>query len=204
VGKYKRPCLDSSVFIGGLNGEICNGVKRRVVLDYILEQARVGEFTVFISAITIAEVYKTRKRAKSGEKQLDEMLELINEPFVEVIEVDREVGIKAHKLCRKYALRKLYPNDAIHLACALRAKCDVLLAWDTPLIGVAHPDIRIEEPMIHDRTLFSENEKATTEEIQAYEATRMQKSSIADSPEVSGSGGEYTEGQAGAENGAKA
>jgi predicted nucleic acid-binding protein len=184
VSKYKRPCLDSSVFIGGLNGEICNGIKRRVVLDYILEKARTGEFKVFISALTIAEVYKTRKRAKSGDKQLDEMLEVINEPFVEVIEVDREVGVRAHKLCRKYTLQKLYPNDAIHLACALRAKCDVLLAWDTPLTAVTHPDIRIEEPRIYDRTLFTENENATAEEITAYEATRMQQASIVVSPDV--------------------
>ena len=172
AGKYKQPCLDSSVFIAGLDGEICKGVKRAVVFRYILEKAKSGEFIIFIAAITLAEVYKTKKRAKSTDPLLDEFLELISEPFVEVIEVDRETGINAHKLCRRFAADKLYPNDAIHLACAMRARCDVLLAWDAPLIGVSHPDIRIEEPAIYDRTLFTETELATAEEIKAYEQER--------------------------------
>jgi predicted nucleic acid-binding protein len=172
---YKKPCLDSSVFIGGLDGEICNGIKRGVVFRYIVEKATRKELTIFIAAITLAEVYKTKKRTKSTDPLLDEFLELISEPFVEVIEVDRETGINAHKLCRRFAANKLYPNDAIHLACALRAKCDVLLAWDVPLIGVSHPDIRIEEPTIYDRTLFTETELATEEEIEAYEQERSGK-----------------------------
>jgi hypothetical protein len=91
-------------------------------------------------------------------------------PFVEVIEVDREIGLDAHRFCRQYSSNKLLPNDAIHLACALRASCDVLLAWDTPLTTVSHPGIRIEEPSIYDRGLFTDNEVATGAEITEYEA----------------------------------
>ena len=40
--------------------------------------------------------------------------------------------------------RKPYP----HLACALRAKCDVFLAWDNKLTTIQLPDIRTEEPRI--------------------------------------------------------
>jgi hypothetical protein len=40
------------------------------------------------------------------------------------------------------------PNDAIHLACALRAGCDVLLGWDNRFAKVTHPNIRLEEPQI--------------------------------------------------------
>lgn len=170
--KYRKPCLDSSAFIGGLNAEICNGIKRGVVFRYILDKARAGEFIIYIAAITLAEVYKTRKRATSSDPLLDDFLELVNEPFVEVIEVDRETGINAHKLCRRFAGNKLYPNDAIQLACALRAGCDVLLAWDTPLTGTSHPNIRIEAPAIYDRTLFTESEVATAEEILAYEQAK--------------------------------
>jgi predicted nucleic acid-binding protein len=41
-----------------------------------------------------------------------------------------------------------YPNDAVHLACALRGGCDVLLAWDDRFVKVQHPTLRIEEPRI--------------------------------------------------------
>ncbi len=34
----------------------------------------------------------------------------------------------------------------IHLACALRAGCDVLLSWDGPLTSIKHEKIRIEKP----------------------------------------------------------
>jgi hypothetical protein len=62
--------------------------------------------------------------------------------------------------------------DAIHLACAVRAECDVLLTWDTPLIGVSHPRIRVEEPQIIG-DLFAPNAIATQEEVDAYEKERQ-------------------------------
>ena len=99
-----------------------------MVFRYIWERAKAGDFPVLISAITLAEVYKKRRRDPITVSTLDEFLEYVNESFVQVIEVDREVGLKAHALCRQFAAQKLYPNDAIQLACALRAGCDVLLA----------------------------------------------------------------------------
>jgi hypothetical protein len=55
------------------------------------------------------------------------------------------------------------------LACAARAGCDVLLAWDGPFAAIGtYKSVRIEEPTIYDRTLFTENEIATPEEIRTY------------------------------------
>jgi len=174
---YKKPCLDSSVFIGGLGDEICNGIKRGVIFRYIWDNAKAGVFPIFISAITLAEVYKKKSQPNATpDSTLDEFLEHINEPFVQVIEVDRETGLKAHALCRQYSKNQLQPNDAIHLACALRAHCDFLLAWDTPLVDVFHPDIAIKEPAIYDRGLFmTDIEIATAEEIKIYIAKRDQE-----------------------------
>ena len=47
--------------------------------------------------------------------------------FIEIIDVDRQLGEQANRFCRTYGLS---PADAIHLTCALRAGCDVLLSWD--------------------------------------------------------------------------
>ena len=169
--KYKKPCFDSSIFIGGLgDGEIAKGIKRHVVFRFLWDKAKAGAFPVRISAITLAEVYKKQKCQTPSSGVLDEFLSYVNEPFVQIVEVDREVGLSAHALCRKYADVKLSPNDALHLACALRAQCDFLLAWDGPLADVKHPDIKIEEPVIYDPDLFAETEVATPKEIAEYDA----------------------------------
>lgn len=167
--RYLRPCFDSSVFLGGLNEEIANGINRGIVFRHIWQKAKDGEFTVLISAITIAEVYKKKKRRTPALGILDEFLECLNETFVEVIEVDRETALAAHALCRRFSSAKLMPNDAIVLACALRAGCDVLLAWDQPLVGVSHENIRIENPAMIGRNLLTPSEMASSKEIEAYE-----------------------------------
>ena len=200
--KYSRPCFDSSVFLGGLKNEISNGIKRGVIFRHLWSKAEDGEFKVFISSISLAEVYKKRKAASPSAKLLDEFLELINRSFVEVIEVDREVGLLAHALCRRFAANKLMPNDAIHLACALRAKCDVLLAWDGPLTSVKHENIEIAEPAMFGKTLLSEDEHATEEEIKVYDeqiSEAAQPSSLPIPAEIQRSDLRRAEGQPGAE-----
>ena len=68
--------------------------------------------------------------------------------------------------------------DAIVLACALQAKCDILLAWDEPLSVVKHESIRIEEPRMIGRLLITPSEKATPEEIEEYERARQQTTNL--------------------------
>lgn len=171
MSDYKKPCLDSSVFLGGLNKEICGGIKRGVVFRYLWEAAESGNFKIYISALTIAEVYRKHSRS-CGERSVhnyNSFLKCIDEPFVEVIEIDREMALDAHELCRKFSSNKLRPNDALHVVSALRAGCDVLLAWDDPLVSIEHEKLRIEEPRIVDRTLFTETEKANQQEIDTYD-----------------------------------
>jgi predicted nucleic acid-binding protein len=135
--------------LGWKNREVTSGVDRYRIFQHIWELAESGQIKLYTSAITFAEVYKLRHQTQT--QPLATIMDLLGDfekEFVESIEVDREIGLTANLLCRTYAAQKLYPNDAIHLACALRAKCDVLLAWDRPLNSIVHRDIRIEEPSI--------------------------------------------------------
>ncbi len=166
---FKKPCLDSSVFIAGIEGEIVDGIKRDVIFRSIWAAAKAGQFKLYMSAIAIAEVYKMKYREMPSSGTLVEFIELINEPFVTVIEVDRETALHAHHLCQEYANDGLMPNDAMHLACALRAGCDYLLAWDRPLGYVNHPSILIKEPFIGSYGMFEDSEIATPEEIKAHQ-----------------------------------
>lgn len=194
---YRRPCFDSSFFIGGLHEEICKSVKRGVVFQWLWNEAKTGRFEkVLVSALTLAEVYKTKLR--TGEpavvtptENLDEFLELIEEEFVEVIEIDRNIGLSAHALCRKY---NLYPGDGIQVACAISAHCDVFFAWDRPLLHRI-TEIPVVEPSIYRRDLLTPNEIATEEEIREYEERNKPKASVARPAEVRGGGNGLVTGQ---------
>ena len=121
------------------------GVDRKQVAEHILTHAEQGSSQIYISALTIAEVHKKRGHDKLTDQEDDEILAFFEHEFIEVIDVDRQIGEQANHFCRQYGLS---PADATHLACALRAGCDVLLAWDDKLTGVSHPNISCEEPQM--------------------------------------------------------
>ena len=65
-----------------------------------------------------------------------------------VVPIDRDDSEEANRLCRKYQAEKLSPNDALHMACAIKAGCDVLFTWDKDFLTVVSPDIEIKPPFI--------------------------------------------------------
>lgn len=141
--QYRYPYLDSSVFIAWLKGEIVDGIDRKRIAEHILRAAERGVYRLCISALTIAEVHKKRGSKRLTEHEQIEILRFFEHDYLDVVSVDRLIGEQAHLFCREYALS---PADAIHLACALRAQCDVLLSWDDGLNAVRHPAIRCEKP----------------------------------------------------------
>lgn len=146
--KYVKPYLDASVFIAWLRGEVIDTVDRARIVSHILGDAQNGKHLIVISALTFAEVHKVKGDGKPH-LTVDEdkkILAYFEQDFFAIVEVDRLIGEVANSYCREFNIK---PNDAIHLACALRAKCDVLLAWDRPLLlRVTHPSIRVEEPQL--------------------------------------------------------
>ncbi len=143
--RYLKPYLDSSVFIAWLKGEVVKGVRRGDIGAHILSQAEAGDFKIHTSAITLGEVHKLRSTPALADDQDERILAYFERDFIIVIDVDRGIGEQANRLCRQYGI---LPNDGIHLACALRADCDVLLAWDDRFVKVKHPSIRLEEPQL--------------------------------------------------------
>lgn len=143
--QYVRPYVDSSVFIAWLWGEVNNGVDRKAVGTHIFKQAERGLFKLHISAFTLAEVHKKWKLPRLTAPQDQQLIAFFEHEYIEIVDVDREVGERANELCRQFGLK---PPDAIHVASALRANCEVLLAWDGDFRRVVLPDLIIEEPRI--------------------------------------------------------
>jgi predicted nucleic acid-binding protein len=168
--QYKKPYFDSSVFIAWIKGEIVTTeeeenkgdktlrviktVHRKIIVDHLLKQAQNGDFKIHTSSFTLAEVHKKRNHEKLTNDQDEKILAFFENDFIALIDVDRTNGEDANQICRDVGL---LPADATHLACALRAGCDVLLAWDDRVTRASHPRIRIEEPeIIGDLDLFAQ------------------------------------------------
>ena len=145
VEQYTNPYVDSSVFIGWIHEEDIDGVDRKNIADHIITRAENGDFLLHISALTLAEVHKKRGHERLTEQEDEKILDFFRRQFIAFIEIDRRIGEQANGFCREYGLS---PADAIHLACALDAGCDVILSWDEQLVAVNHPHIRCERPQI--------------------------------------------------------
>jgi Predicted nucleic acid-binding protein, contains PIN domain len=145
---YIAPYVDSSVFIAWIHKEVVDGVDRFAIADSVVKNAERGDYLIYVSALTLSEVHKLpRGKTPPLTKEQDEMIiRFFQNDCFKVLPVDRDIGEAANRLCRDYGI---HGNDATHLACALRAKCDVLLVWDRPLATkVQRSDIRVEAPRI--------------------------------------------------------
>lgn len=153
---YKKPYIDSDVWIGWIKNEkiskmvdgVLVTVERGEIGKHVLELAEQRVYPIFISPLTFAEVQKKKGQARLEDDENDNVIDYFQHDFVNVIPIDRSLGEHANKLCRTYEAERLSPNDAIHLACAIKAGCDVLLSWDGPLNLIECDEIRIENPQI--------------------------------------------------------
>lgn len=143
--RYKKPYFDTSVLISWLKGETIDSTDRQEIVTDILTAAERGLFRVYTSTFTMAEVYKQRGREPLHAKNFDTILKFFEHDFVTLIDVDRRAGERAHRLCQQFGIM---PGDAVHLPCALKAGCDVLLTWDDRLTGLQLEDIRVEQPRL--------------------------------------------------------
>lgn len=150
---YVKPYLESSAFIAWIKGEIFqrDGSNCTKVVGHILNQAKAGEYPVFTSTWTLAEVHKRKKEISLDEKQSRRILEYFEHDYIYLVDITRAIGEQGHMLARQYGLK---PTDSVHLACAIRAGCDVLLSYDPDFLDM--PDkpktIVIDYPKIIPKT----------------------------------------------------
>lgn len=129
--RSNRIYFDSSVYLAFLKGEKtpAEGGRTRVELATLLvKDAAAGRLEVYTSAITIVEV---RHVGNSPDGSQPDSLDAINEVFdktsTNLVEVGRELALRAQGLATGYGLSTM---DAIHVASAEFAKCGELFMWD--------------------------------------------------------------------------
>ncbi|HET6909109.1 MAG TPA: type II toxin-antitoxin system VapC family toxin [Mycobacteriales bacterium] len=142
---YERLYLDADVYLGLIKGE----ADRVDIARSLLRDGQDRRFRVVASTLLYAEVCGHGDvRAASDQAAVDQKVSAFFEyGFIEWVEVDLVVAREARRLSRVHRLRGA---DAIHLASAIRARCDVLMTWnknDFP-IGQTVEGVEVREPFL--------------------------------------------------------
>jgi predicted nucleic acid-binding protein len=86
-----------------------------------------GEIVFVASTLVIAEVTKIKDASTTAAQQSKLIREFFENPYIQVRSVDRLIAEEAQEISRKYGLQ---PSDSIHVATALRYKCQCLQTYD--------------------------------------------------------------------------
>ncbi|MGA2679291.1 MAG: type II toxin-antitoxin system VapC family toxin [Sedimentisphaerales bacterium] len=134
---------DANCFLGFLKKE---DDKIRQCLG-VTELAQKGKLIIVTSAITLIEVVKLDNQLRLDEKSENTIRAFFNNPYIDIHNVDREVGIIARDLIWKHAISQ---RDAIHIATALRLKLKKMHTFDIELYKLSNkhgdPKLKICQP----------------------------------------------------------
>ena len=151
ISGFQKPYADSSVFFAVIKKEAIpcsNGLLRWEVAEHILRESEQGQYQLYTSTITLAEVRRIRERnVELTETELNTVSRFFRNEYLRVSAVTREIAEKAQILGAQYGI---WPMDAIHLAAAIQLQCDVLLVWDKRFSarfqGASIQGVRVIEP----------------------------------------------------------
>ena len=117
---------DSGCFIGILNGE-----SQAEACKKIIDDAKEGKTLLYVSPIVQLEVIRPRGSGSPIPKADKERVqELFENDYIKWRMIDRAISTLSQELCWDH---DLHPRDALHLACTLDLKCDLLETFDPDL-----------------------------------------------------------------------
>lgn len=142
---FRRVYLDACVYLALIKGE----AGRLEIARGLLRDGQDKRFAVVASTLLYAEVCGHGEvRAAPDAADVDRQVSAFFEHgFIQWVEVDLSIAREARRLSREHRLRGA---DAIHLASAIRADCDVLMTWnsnDFPW-GRAIDGVELREPFL--------------------------------------------------------
>lgn len=113
--------FDSSIFNFSIADDVPH--EREITLR-LLEEARCGQYEVFISEVVIREIDKAPQKEKM---KLRDALQKLNP---EELSVTEEVQNLADKYINEGVIPAKYRNDALHIAVASVHGTDVIVSWN--------------------------------------------------------------------------
>ncbi len=98
--------------------------------EFVLNQAKKGEFEIVVSAFTLAEVCKN---SEARTKQKSKLPLFLDDPFILILQVDKAIGLKAQDL-QTTGKVTLKPADAVHIATAQYRNVEEFHTFDDRLL----------------------------------------------------------------------
>ena len=139
------------MWIALIKGEVVDGIDRCRAPRMILEDAKDGKVTIFVSRLTVVEVHKKRHYAGLTRDEDDELhAEFFKHEYIRKVDVDNWVSERARELAWEFGIGA---NDAIHVASAIRVKAEVLHHWDGDFGKVPADVMASEEPVHWDKQM---------------------------------------------------
>lgn len=137
-----RRYWDSSCFLCILNRESGWESCLRIVDD-----AKSGNADICVSPMVYLEVVRPKGSPRVSAAVLDQAIDWFESDNFHMRIIDREIASQSRRYCTEL---NLHPRDAVHLACAVDLKCDVLETFDSDLLKwdgkVPGSRIRIRRP----------------------------------------------------------
>lgn len=146
MSEFRRVYLDSAVYVALIKGE----EGRVEIARNLLRDGQDKKFDIIASTLVYAEVGGNGAVRAAPAQAIDEVDSKISaffeHGFIQWVEVDLVIAREARRLSREYGLRG---PDAVHLASAIRASCDVLMTWDTDFpIGQTVQGVNVSTPFL--------------------------------------------------------
>lgn len=151
----ERVFVDTCVILEVFLGPASTNPERLEACQWVMRAASAGTIDVYVSPLVAAETIGHHEiRAPHddrGRDQLAKALRYFESTAVHLVEIDRLMMLRAMDLCVELGLKGA---DAIHVACALRAECEVLYTYDGDMLkrNGAMPDLRFEIPVVKGQT----------------------------------------------------
>jgi len=138
---YRRPYLDSSVYIAAIKGE----QDRAEIAKHILEDAEQNKLEIVGSTFVIAEVIRAKGQTPLSSEDEQIVDHYVLRESMTWVELDVSLALEARRIARAHGLK---PTDAVHLASAIRGKADIVFRWDDRFVtgGDTVEGIKVTEP----------------------------------------------------------
>jgi predicted nucleic acid-binding protein len=138
----ERCYIDTCVYVVVFKGGDQDHPERLEPALHVLESAQRSEIEAVTSVLTIAEVFGTPlvgghvppgERSKRATKAGD----YFRSSPETLVELDERLAHKAAALASEHQLKG---GDAVHVASAIRARCQRLYTWDRSILAIGHID----------------------------------------------------------------
>jgi len=135
---------------------------RLSVSKALLERAQVGDYELYASTFVYAEVGGNQLiregQVKDSSAATGTVSDFFEQRLIRYVDVDFLVAQAAVKISREHGLRG---PDAVHLASAIRARCDVFMTWNSKdfgrLYGNRVDGVLLREPHLWGQGVVGEN-----------------------------------------------